>query len=379
VNQQEKPMAIPLFIRTLLAGVLLAAFAPPSADAETAGEHANRGLVELLTGSVDGTGAKLGADLADLLDDGATRRVLPVIGKGALQNLTDLRALRGIDLAIVQADVLENAKRKTNGAIDASVTYVAKLHNEELHLLAGAAITRIEDLAGKKVNVGSPSGGTAQTASALFDQLQIKIEATGWEPAMALAKLRTGEIAALADVTGKPAALFAGLRAPEGLHFLAIPLKPELLSVYLPTRLTADDYPELVPNDAPVDTLAVGTVLLAANLAPDSERYRNVVQFVDAFFTHFPRLLEPPHQAKWHEVNLAAELPGWHRFPTAESWLKRNTSTPVATPGEQQMREIFARFLDERSRATTGKTLSGKDKDQLFEQFRQWQQSSQAR
>ena len=85
----------------------------------------------------------------------------------------------------------------------------------------------------------------------------------------------------------------------------------------MPTRLTADDYPGLVAYNQPVDTVAVGAVLAAANLQPLSERYRNVVNFVDAFFTGFQSLLTPGHHPKWREVNIAAELPGWRRFPPA--------------------------------------------------------------
>jgi TRAP transporter TAXI family solute receptor len=347
-----------------------------AAAAQTLAERTNRGLVELVTGSADGSMARIGEDLADLLDDGATRRILPVIGKGSQQNLVDLRALRGIDLAIVQADVLERARR--SNPADTNLTYVAKLHNEELHLLAGSAIKSITDLAGKKVNIGVPGGGTAVTAPAVFEQLKLKVETTNYEQPVALAKLRAGEIAALAYVTGKPAPLFGTLRAADGLHFVAVPLESELLASYVPTRLSPEDYPDLVPAGESVDAIAVGTVLLAANLAPDSERYRNLVQFVDAFFTQFPKLLEAPRHPKWQEVNLAAELPGWRRFPTAEAWLKRNAAAPVAAPNDQQLRDIFTRFLDERSRAATGKTLSPEDKEQLFDQFRRWQ-SSQAR
>ena len=357
-------------------GALVAVGVAAGAAAQSPSDRANRGLVELVTGSVDGTAARIGEDLADLLDDGATRRVLPVIGKGSLQNLSDLRALRGIDLAIVQTDVLDYARRQ-GGMIplDASLTYVAKLYNEELHVLAAPGITRIEELAGKKVNIGVPGGGTAVTAPALFELLKLKIEPTAYEASMALAKLRAGEIAALAYVAGKPAPLFAPLRPADGLHFLAVPLTPEVIAAYLPSRLTAEDYPDLIAAETPIDTPAVGTVLLAANLVPESERYRSVVQFVDAFFTQFPKLLEAPRHPKWHEVNLAAELPGWRRLPAADAWLRRNAGTPVAAPNEQQLREIFARFLDERSRAASGKAMSAKEKDQLFEQFRQWQSS----
>src|SRR5207248_3665047 len=57
----------------------------------------NRGVVELETARAAGISVRIAEDLANVIDDGATRRVLPVIGKGALQNITDLKLLRGID------------------------------------------------------------------------------------------------------------------------------------------------------------------------------------------------------------------------------------------------------------------------------------------
>ncbi|MGH7089927.1 MAG: hypothetical protein ACREFQ_13610, partial [Stellaceae bacterium] len=115
---------------------------------------------------------------------------------------------------------------------------------------------------------------------------------------------------------------------------------------------------------------AVGTVLIAANLAPGSERYHNVVNFVDAFFTQFPTLLEPGHQPKWHEVNLAAALPGWRRFVPAQQWLERNA--PVARREPQDIRVMFERFLNERLKAS-GAVMTQQQKDDLFAQFQHWQ------
>jgi uncharacterized protein len=49
---------------------------------------------------------RIAADLAAVLDGGQTLRVLPVLGKGSLQNLADILYLRGIDVGIVQSDAL---------------------------------------------------------------------------------------------------------------------------------------------------------------------------------------------------------------------------------------------------------------------------------
>jgi len=339
--------------------------------------NVNKGVVELETMGANGASVRIGEDLANVIDDGATRRVIPIVGKGSLQNIIDLKALRGIDLAIVQADVLDYARQQNLfGGIDRSFTYVTKLYNEELHLLARADIKTVADLANQTVNVDVPGAGSGITTRRLFDLLQVAATLTNDDQGVAIEKLRKGEIAAVAFVAGKPASLFQGLDGKDGLHLLSIPLNPAITAAFVPTRLTAKDYPGLVPPDQPVDTVAVGTVLLAANFPVLSERYRNLANFVDAFFTRFQSLTEPGHHPKWREVNLAAELPGWVRFAPAEQWLQRNA--PVATVKSEDMKTIFARFIEERQQATGGQAMTQEQKDELFNQFQKWQ-NGQAR
>jgi TRAP-type uncharacterized transport system substrate-binding protein len=342
------------------------------AHAQLITERSNRGLVEIVAGSADGTGVHMVEDLAEVFDDGGTRRVLPVVSKGTLQSVFDLRSLRGIDMALVQTDVLDDIKQKRLYlGIEHQLSYIAKLYTEEFHLLGGPEINSVKDLAGKKVNTGVAGDGTAVTARAVFGMLDVPVETTSYDPRTALAKLRSGEIAALAIVAAKPVPLFANLRPEDGLHFVPVPLGRQLLETYMPGRLTAEDYPLLSNLRQPIDTVAVSCVLMAINFPADSERYRNMAAFVDAFFTQFPRLLERGWHPKWQEVNLSAELPGWRRFPPAEAWLKRN-AVAAAGPNEQQMREIFSRFIDERSR-TTGRPLSAQQKNDLFSEFKRWE------
>jgi TRAP transporter TAXI family solute receptor len=346
-----------------------------TARADWLANRVNRGVVELETGTANGLSPRMAADIADLLDDGATRRVVPVIGEGSLQNLFDLEALHGIDIAIVQTDVLDYARQQHLVPAVDRLTYIAKLYNEEFHLLAGPDIKTIRDLAGKKVNFGGQGGGTGITAARIFAALGIMVTPTNDLTSRALVQLEGGKIAALAFVSAKPAPIFRDISRSAGLHFLSIPAQPALLSTYAPTRLTARDYPLLIAPDQPVDTVAVGTVLLAANLGVGTPRYLNLVNFVNAFFTQFQSLLGPGYQPKWHEVNLAADLPGWTRFPPAQQWLMRNAPASVAkTALPQNIEVMFERFLDERLRAS-GTQMSPEEKAALFAQFRRWQAS----
>jgi TRAP-type uncharacterized transport system substrate-binding protein len=347
--------------------------APLATAADQPVASINRGVVELETSGAAGSSVRIAEDLANLVDDGATRRVVPVVGKGSLQNLTDLKYLRGIDMAIVQSDVLDYAKeQKLLPGIETSMTYVTRLYNEEFHLIAGANIRNISDLANKKVNVDVRGSGTSITASRLFDMLKIPVTVTNDSQEVALDKLRRGEIAALAFVAGKPAPLFMSLKGGDGLHFLAVPFNPAVTNAYAPTRLAAADYPGLVSQDKAVDTVAVGNVLVVADLRQSPERYRNIANFVDVFFTGFQSLLEPGHHPKWSEVNLTAELPGWHRYQPAEQWLQRNMQIANA-PKPDDLRAMFANFIDEHRRSAGGAPMTDQEKEDLFKQYSRWQ------
>jgi TRAP-type uncharacterized transport system substrate-binding protein len=352
---------------------LVSLTAPSKAGAPPLDVGVNRGVVELEVEGTTGISARIAEDLARIVNDGATRRILPIIGTGSLQNITDLTLLHGIDVAILQTDVLDYAKQQNLfPGIDSSITYITRLYNEEFHLIARREIKSVADLLHQRVSVDALGSGTAITAGRLFDLLKIAVTISNDDPETALGKLRRGEIAAVALVAGKPVPLFYELIGENGLHFLAMPRDLALPAGYVSARLTAADYPGLVPYNQPIDTVAVGTILAAANLQVGSERYRNVANFVEAFFAGFQSLREPGHHPKWSEVDIMAELPGWRRFRPAEQWLRRNAWI-AGTPNPQALKTIFSRFIDERQQATGGHPLSQQDKDQLFGQFELWQ------
>src|SRR5713101_2623537 len=331
-------------------------------------ERVNAGTVGIVSGGINGTYIRIAAELAAVLDNGDTLRVVPLVGKGSVQNIADILFLKGVDIGIVQSDVLAYIKReRLYPGADKSIQYITKLYNEEVHILAGKGISRIADLGGKKVNFDVANSGTAMTASLIFERLKTPIEPVYNDQALALDKLRRGEIAALVYVAGKPASLFRDAKAEEGLHLLAIPLDSALLETYLPSQISHADYPTLVPEGDTVDTVAVGAVMAVYNWAPSSDRYRKLARFVDAFFEQFPALLEPSRHPKWKEVNLAAQVPDWTRFAPAENWLKRSM---MATNGSSPLQRDFAMFLDQPGRAGVSD-----DREALFQEFLRWQQS----
>jgi TRAP transporter TAXI family solute receptor len=324
-----EPTFAPPSRRTVLAG-LLGSAAPGIAVAQGSGAggsqgltqtlsamaaRANAGTVGVISGGVDGTYIRFAADLAAVLDDGDNLRVIPVVGKGSIQNMRDIVLLRGIDIGIVQSDALAFARREQLiPAVTSLIQYITKLYDEEVHVLARTSTPSLAALAGRTVNVDGRGSGTAMTASLVFGALGIGITPAYDPQDVALAKLRRGEIDAMVFVAGKPARLFTGIEADSGLHFLPIAPTAALLETYVPTSLPASDYPNLIPAGGAVETIAVGAVMAVYAWAPGTERHRKVSRFVVALNEKFQEFLRPPRHPKWREVNLAAQVPGWTRF-----------------------------------------------------------------
>src|SRR5260370_25876291 len=128
--------------------------------------------------------------------------------------MRDGRFLKGVEVGLTQLSVL-NSFRSSNatlGKYDDKIVYIAKLFNEEVHLIAGRDITSIEQLNGRKVNIDEVRSGTSQTMRDVFKRLGIKIEEVNVTQGLALEKLKTGEIAATASVYGKSSKLISNLK-----------------------------------------------------------------------------------------------------------------------------------------------------------------------
>ena len=325
-----------------------------SAAALLAGREAAAGplvTIAIMGGEIDGTFMRVTTDLAAVLNSNELR-IIPIVGKGSLQNLGDLLHLPGVDLALVAADVLAYAQAAHLYPTELSkIQYICKLYDNDVHVCAGPDIQVLSDLQGKPVNIDVEGAGTNLTARAVFKALGIKPDFRTEEPTVGQERLRRGEIAANVYVAGKPVRLFTTQPADTGLHFIAVPTTPALEKIYLPGgQLTHADYPNLVPADQPVETIGVGVTLAVFAWPLGTIRYQHLVTFVDTFFTRFPELLTPPHHPKWHDVNLAAEQPGWVRFPPAVAWLAQHRPVASAAPDkvDVQMQAQLDQYLNQR-------------------------------
>jgi len=331
----------------------------------------NKGTVGVVSGGIGGTYVQIAADLAKVLDDGSELRVIPIIGKGSVQNITDILYLKGTDIGIVQSDVLTFIKdQRIHRGINKRIKYITKLYNEEFHLLANKGIRSLDDLAGRKVNFGTPGSGTDMTAQTVFKGLGVDVAAVYDDYAVALEKVKSGEIAAMVYVAGKPVSAFTPLGPDDYVHLLPIQYQGEVAKAYLPSTFTSDDYPGLVPLGQEVETVAVGAIMAVFNWQPGSYRYKKVKKFIEAMFHNFSKFQQSPRHKKWQEVNLAADVPGWERFKPAADWLAAN---PVAVAGAGGSEHAaFNNFVAQNDI----KNLTESQMQDLFKEFLEWRKTA---
>jgi TRAP-type uncharacterized transport system substrate-binding protein len=334
----------------------------------------NTWTVGVAGGLMSGTNMTFADEMAQVLDDGDNLRVLPMVTYGAASNLEDLLYLRGVDVAITQSDVFEyfRSQRKINN-LDGRIHYIMRLPISEMHVLASTDIKSVEDLRGKKVNFGPAGSASSLTGSIVFQRYGVKVEPTLYDNAVALQKLKSGEIAALIRVIGKPIDFFAKIPASAGLHFVPLPFSKAFADYYTLGELTSQEYPGLVPAGQTVDTIAVPSVLAVFNWPKNNDRYRRVARFVEALYTKWDKFLEAPRHPKWKDVNLAATVPGWTRWSVAEDMLRKVRQDTVAeaptASGE------FTAFLKTKTAATD----TPEQREALFREFLQWQQRQRIR
>ncbi|MGC1555118.1 MAG: TAXI family TRAP transporter solute-binding subunit, partial [Bradyrhizobium sp.] len=272
----------------------------------------NQNTVTLITGTIGGTYVQIGADLASVLDDGNKLRVLPIVGRGSVQSVADILFLQGVDIGIVRADTLDYLERKGFAKdIKKQFTYVTKLYNEEMQIIAPKSINSMRDLQGKRVSIDLPNGSTFVTVLTVAERLGLKADWLYIEQRIAMEKLKKGEIDAVIVVGGKPYKSVSSFNNDGRFHLVKVDYEKPLQGDYLPATLTSKDYPNLIAEGESVDTIAVPALLAAYNWAPNTDRYRKLTNFVDAFFTKFPQFQNPPFHPKWKEFSLAAPLAGW--------------------------------------------------------------------
>ena len=349
----------------------------------------NEWVLGLAAGKLEGAPIRLAEELSRVVDDGKNLHVLPVITRGPSSNVHSLLYLRGIDLAVINADILEYYKQQRNiRNISNRINYITQLFLSELHILARPEIRSIEDLKGKVVNFNTKGTSAAFSGPEMFKRLGIKVNEKFIPHPIAMKKMRdSSEIAAVVFVTGKPVRPLVRKKWPKGFHLLSAKYNSKLTDYYLPTVLSSTDYPGLIPQGEQVSTVAVPTLLAAYNWRKNTKRYRKLERFVSYMFRRWDRLQKPPFHKKWRNINLNAKVPGWKRLPSVQEQLDiqqryKNTSSLRGTgsyaQSDEKLKIAFDKFLRSYAKVNGLTGFTPKQRDQLFLQFYKfWKETNQ--
>jgi TRAP transporter TAXI family solute receptor len=329
----------------------------------------NSWTVGLAGGLPTGTFIRFAAEIARNLNDPSAMRVLPVITQGATDNVKDLLYLKGIDIAITNADVLEHFKTTERiPNIEKRINFISEMVISEVHLVVRPEINSVQDLEGKKVSLGAKGAGQSTTGPIVFKRLGVNPAFVYIDNAIALEKMKTGEIVAIVNNGAKPLNLLANFKNDGGFKFLPIPID-RFDEYYIPATLTAQDYPGFIKPGEKIETLGVQTLLAVYNWPRESDRYRRVQRFIERYFDLFAKFHAPPYHPKWKSVNLRANVPGWTRYVVAEEKLKQ-TADVKQTAGAKQPPPVEASF--NRQKIRTGSPGESADQEKLFQQFLEW-------
>src|SRR5882724_4313480 len=330
-------------------------------------DRINEGTVTVITAPAGGATSVFGSDMARVLDDDATIRVLPVLGKGPVRNVVDILYLKSIDMGAVAADVPEFYKLQYKVPdITSRLRYIAKLYHNELHVIAPTSIKSIFDLAGKRIVAQTDVG--YYTAKVVFARLGIKASFDfRTDDARSIQKIIDGEADAYITSTGKVFPLGRAIKNENrALHLVPVPYDRRLQDLYLPTTLSGEEYPNLLAPDQTIETIATCVLLASFNWPENTERYNRVARFVDAFFSRIEEFHKPPRHPKWKEASISLTVPGWQRFKAADDWLARNRRTPAVEAERGQ----FEQFLADTSSVVVDEPAK---REALFRRFLEWQ------
>ena len=309
----------------------------------------NAGTVTIITAPAGGAKSVFAADMARVLDEQDKLRVLPVLGKGPVQNVIDLLYLRSIDMGLVATDVPEFYKIQYGTDITDRLRYIMKLYNDEIHIIAPKEIKTVFDLEGKRIE--APKDVGLYSAKAILSRLKINVtfdttylnDDTG-----ALQQVVDGKADAWIVGTAKVMPIARNLKNEDRrLHLVSIPYDKRLQDLYLPSEFTSDEYPNLISPREKVDTVAAGILLASFNWPEKTDRYQKVQNFVGALFSKIGEFSKPPRHPKWKEASITAVVPGWQRFKAAQDWLDNWHAQQAALTAQQAKagdQTSFAKF-----------------------------------
>jgi len=293
----------------------------------------------LVTGSEKGTYYQFGLDVQKLVKpSGVNLSVYP--SKGSVENIFAVYQRPGVQMGIVQADVLAFVGRLQS---DPVLTRIAKktkmvfpLYNEEVHLVGKREITEFDDLAGRRVAVGREGSGTYLTARLLFKLAEVApSEMVLIDTQEGLAELKAGRIDAMFYVAGYPVRLLKD-DVSDGDKLAVIPiLNKSIVEFYPKAEIPAGTY---AWQPTAVSTVAAKAVLVSFDFRRrDCDSVGKVAQLIATR----QEWLQKNGHPKWKAVDLNFPLRGWEQYDCVRKALGKFPASGPATTARSGLNPVF--------------------------------------
>jgi len=303
----------------------------------------------IITGSDKGTYYQFGLDLQRLMKPTGVNLTVHT-SKGSIENVFAVYQRPGIQLGIVQSDVLAFVARVQSDPVLSRIAkktrMVFPLYNEEVHLLARRGIRDFDDLTGKRVAVGRDGSGTYLTARLLFKLSEVApSEMVPIDTGEALAELKAGRIDAMFYVAGYPVRLLTeDVTDKDGLALIPITNK-SIVEFYPTASIPAGTY---AWQPAATATVAAKAVLVSFDFRrKDCDLVGKVAQTVSTRLTWLQQNGHP----KWKAVDLNYPLRGWEQYDCVRKYLGKAaapaSTTTAKQPGLNPVFEAIKGVLDE--------------------------------
>lgn len=266
----------------------------------------------LITAGEHGTYYQFGQDLRRLLRPHGINVVIHS-SNGAADNVRALVERPGVRLGIVQSDIVaavtDQPPNAATAALADGMRLIFPLFDEDVHIVARAGVTDIQDLAGQRVAIGREGSGTYLTAIAIFQLAGVAPAAMiAMDGAEAVARLRAGRIDAMVAVAAHPVRLLRdAVHVRDGLSLVSV-TTPAILNAYAATEIPARTYPW---QPGAVRTVAVKALLLAYD--PDRSHCAIIGQFAQQVLAGLGWLVKNGHPY-WRRVDLERPVRGLDQY-----------------------------------------------------------------
>ena len=107
--------------------------APKAPSERQVKERINSGTVGLAGGLLEGAPIRFATEIARVVNESDKVHVLPIVTRGPTENVNDLLYLKGVDLAIINTDSLEEYKMQVP-QIQRHIVSIMNLFPSELHI-----------------------------------------------------------------------------------------------------------------------------------------------------------------------------------------------------------------------------------------------------